>query len=106
MLDQRLSQQLLHGGMLVEVGEHLVAALADLVALVGVPGAGPLDEAELLGGVDQLAELVDADAVEDLEVGLLERRRELVLDVGDIAGYLSSHRRHHDEIVPRIPVVA
>src|SRR5215467_2542386 len=71
--------------MLVEVGEDLVASLADLGALVGVPGAGLLDDAELLGGIDELAELVDADAVEDLEVGLAERWRELVLDDLDLA---------------------
>ena len=71
--------------MLVEVGEDLVAALADLGAVVGVPGAGLFDDAELFGGVDELAELVDAGAVEDLEVGLLERRRELVLDDLDLA---------------------
>jgi hypothetical protein len=71
--------------VLVEVGEGLVAALAELVAVVGVPGAGLLDDAELLGGVDELGELVDAGAVEDLEVGLAERRGELVLDDLDLA---------------------
>jgi hypothetical protein len=85
LLDQRSAQLLLDGRVLLEVGEGLVAALADLGAVVGVPGAGLLDEAELLGSVDQLAELVDADAVEDLEVRLAERRRELVLDDLDLA---------------------
>jgi hypothetical protein len=61
LLEQGVAQLLLDDGMLVEVSQDLVADLADLGALVGVPGAGLLDEAELLGGVDELAELVDAD---------------------------------------------
>src|SRR6185295_2131258 len=85
LLDQSVAQLLLDRRMLVEVGQDLVAALADLGAFVGVPGARFLDDAELLGGIDQLAELVDTDAVEDLEVGLAERRGELVLDDLDLA---------------------
>ena len=85
MLDQRLAELLLQLRVLVEVGEDLLAALGELLAAVRVPGAGLLDDAELLGGIDELAELVDAGAVEDLEVGLAERRGELVLDDLDLA---------------------
>src|SRR4029077_16107963 len=53
--DERGAQLRLQQRVLVEVREHLVAALADLLAAVRVPGAGLLDETELLGGVDQLA---------------------------------------------------
>src|SRR5262249_17144795 len=51
----------------------------ELFVLVRVPGAGAVDEAGLLGEIDDLAELVHADAVEDLELGLAEWRRDLVL---------------------------
>src|SRR5437773_1365659 len=82
--DERGAQLRRDGRVLVEVGERLVAALADLLAAVRVPGARLLDEPELLGGVDQLAELVDAGAEQDLELGLAERRRALVLDDLDL----------------------
>src|SRR6056297_1930635 len=47
-------------------------ALADLVALVGVPGARLLDQVELHTPVDDLGHAIDAPAVGDLELGLLE----------------------------------
>src|SRR5690554_7650973 len=55
-------------------------ALADLVALVAVPGTGLVDQVALHAQVDHLAGVVDPLAVEDLELGLAEGRRHLVLD--------------------------
>ena len=71
--------------MLIEVSEDHVAALADLCATVRPPGAWLLHQAQLLGRVDELAELVDSGAVEDLEVRLAERRGKLALDDLDLA---------------------
>src|SRR5262249_62221389 len=55
----------------------VLLTLAELVALVGVPGArlahDPLFHAE----VDQAAFAADPDAVEDVELGHLERRGQL-----------------------------
>src|SRR5690606_21480370 len=58
----------------------VLLALAQLVALVRVPGTGLLDEAVLHAEVDDAALLGDAHAVEDVELGLLEGRSHLVLD--------------------------
>src|SRR4051794_5996053 len=57
----------------------LLLALAELVAVVGVPGARLLDDPVLDAEVDEAALTRDADAVEDVELGLLERRGHLVL---------------------------
>ena len=45
---------------LLEMGHRLVATLAELGAFVRVPGARLLHQAELLGGIDELADPVDA----------------------------------------------
>src|SRR5690606_35590884 len=58
----------------------VLLALAQLVSLVGEPGAGLADHAVLDAEVDQAALAGDALAVEDVELGLLEGRGHLVLD--------------------------
>src|SRR5882762_8808921 len=55
-------------GMLPEVRFGVLAALADALAVVGVPRARLLDDAGLLAEVDQLAGLADAFAVHDVEL--------------------------------------
>ncbi len=75
-------------GVLAEVVLGVLAALADALAVVGVPGARLLDDAGLLAEVDQLAGLAHALAVHDVELDDLERRRHLVLhhlDAGVVA---------------------
>src|SRR6516165_7870030 len=65
------------------LGEELLgvlAALAKLLALVRVPGAGLLGDAEVDGNVEQRAFPADASPVHDVELGLLERGADLVLD--------------------------
>src|SRR4029079_16930523 len=59
---------------------RVLLALAELVALVRVPGARLADEAVLHAHVDQAALAADALPVEDVELGLLEGRGDLVLD--------------------------
>ena len=58
----------------------VLAALADAIAVERVPGARFLDDAGLGTQIDQLARLGDADAVHDVELDLLERGCNLVLD--------------------------
>ncbi len=64
--------------------------MTDLVALVGVPGTGLLDQALGNTQVNDLAVTVDTLAVKDLELGLTEWRRNLVLDDLD-AGFATDH---------------
>src|SRR5262245_5885378 len=66
-------------GVLAQEVARVLASLADALAVERVPGAGLLDDALLGGDVDQLAFLRDAGAIEDVELGLAERRRDLVL---------------------------
>src|SRR5262249_42859583 len=68
-----------HRGVLAQEVARVLASLAEALAVVGVPGARLLDDAVLGGDVEQLALLRDADAVQDVELDLLERRRDLVL---------------------------
>src|SRR5262249_30203066 len=65
-------------------------ALADALAVVGEPGARLFDHARLDAEIDQLAALRHAFAVHDIELDLLERRSELVLDHLD-AGLVADH---------------
>src|SRR5690606_39138261 len=67
-------------GVGLEEVAGVLLALAELVAVVGVPGAGLADEAVLHAEVDQAALAADALAVEQVEVGDAERRGHLVLD--------------------------
>src|SRR6185503_8163996 len=66
-------------GVVPEELAGVVLALADLLALVGVPGAGFLDDAVQDTELDDLAFARDALVVEDVEVGGLEGGCDLVL---------------------------
>src|SRR4029077_14021069 len=57
----------------------LLPALAQLLALVGEPGPGLVDDPEVDAQVDDRALPADALAVHDVELGLLEGRGALVL---------------------------
>src|SRR5690606_30680439 len=67
-----------HVGVVPQEVAGVLLALAELGALVGVPGAGLAHDAVLHAQVDQAALAGDADAVQDVELGLLERRGGLV----------------------------
>ena len=73
-------------GLSLRIGLGVLAALADALIAEGIPGAGLLDDAGLDADVDQLAALGDALAVHDVELDLLEGRRDLVLDHLDAGG--------------------
>src|SRR5581483_1918535 len=78
-------------GIVLQEGLGVLAALPDALAVIGEPGARLLDHTGLDAEVDDLAILRDALAVHDVELDLLERRRELVLDhldAGLVAGDL------------------
>src|SRR5207249_4377744 len=57
-----------------------LAALAEALLVEAEEGAALLDDPELDAHVEQPAVLGDALVVEDVELGDLERRRDLVLD--------------------------
>src|SRR5262249_2271844 len=88
-LDRSLLRQQLRADPLLDRGgdvlvlEEEVASvlltLADAVAVEAVPSAGLLDDVLLHAEVDDLAFARDADAVKDLDLRSLERRRDLVL---------------------------
>src|SRR4029079_2716343 len=59
---------------------RVVLALAYLVAVVGVPRAGLLDDVVRDAELDDLAFARNALAVQDVEQGFAKRRRDLVLD--------------------------
>src|SRR5690606_5940565 len=67
-------------GVLDEERAGVLLALPELVAVVGVPGAGLAHDLVHDAVVDEAALAGDPDAVEDVELGLLEGRRHLVLD--------------------------
>src|SRR5688572_30838439 len=58
----------------------VVLALADALTVVAVPGTGLLDDALGRAHVDDFAFARNAEPVHDFELGLTERRRDLVLD--------------------------
>src|SRR4051794_4427696 len=101
-VDLRPDAELLEDPLLELVGEvgvvaqevaGVLLALPELVALVGVPGAGLPDEARLDTDVDQAALAADALAVHDVELRLLERRGHLVLhdlDPGAVADHVGA----------------
>src|SRR5690242_15592406 len=69
----------------------VLAALPEPLRIVGEPGARLLDHAGLDAEIDQLAGLRHALAIHDVELDLLEGRRELVLhdlDAGLVADHL------------------
>src|SRR5262249_41927181 len=78
-------------GVLAQELARVVLALADLLAVVGVPSPALLEHLGLDAHVDDLALAADALAVQDVELGGLERRRALflaVLDLGLVADAL------------------
>src|SRR5262245_5374330 len=77
-------------GVGLEEAFGVLAALADALAVVGEPGARLFDHARLDAEIDQLAALRHAFAIHDIELDLLERRSELVLDHLD-AGLVADH---------------
>src|SRR3954447_8931807 len=66
-------------GVVAQEVADVLLALPELIGLVGVPGAGLLHDPLLDADIDQRALTADALAVHDVELGLLERRRDLVL---------------------------
>src|SRR6188472_2656930 len=101
-VDGRPDSQLLQNALLQLVGEigvvgeertRVLLALAELVALVGVPSAGLANQPRVDAHVDQAALTADAAAVHDVELRLLERRRHLVLhdlDPGAVADHVGA----------------
>src|SRR4030095_3865612 len=88
-VERRADAELLLDLLLELVGEVRVVlqevagvllALAELIAVVRVPGTGLLDEALLYADVDEPPLAAEALPPEDVELGLLERRGDLVLD--------------------------
>src|SRR5260370_23600451 len=80
-----------HVGIGLEEGLRVFAALAEALAVIREPGAGFLDDAGLDAEIEDLAHLGDALAIHDVELDLLERRRQLVLhhlDAGGVADHL------------------
>ena len=80
-------------GVLGQERLGVLPTLAELLALVGVPGARLLDDAEVDADVEQRALAADALAVHDVELGLPERRGHLVLhdlDPGAVADDLDA----------------
>ena len=69
-----------HFGMILEVLLGGITALAQALFAHIEPGARLLDKAKLQAHVHQLADLGDALAVHNIELGLLEGRCDLVLD--------------------------
>src|SRR5690606_21595673 len=67
-------------GVVPQEAASVFLALAELVPLVGEPGTGLAHDPVLHAEVDEPALPGDAPAVEDVELGLLERRGHLVLD--------------------------
>src|SRR5271156_4284015 len=67
-------------GIGLEERFRVLAALTDALTVIGEPGAGFFDDAGLDAEIDQFAVLGDAFAIHDVELDLLERRRQLVLD--------------------------
>src|SRR5829696_10528782 len=66
-------------GVLAQEALGVLASLAEALAVEGEPGARLLDHAGLHPEVDELADLGDALAEHDVELDLLEWRRDLVL---------------------------
>src|SRR5262249_13014709 len=80
-------------GVFAQEAARIFLALAELVAVVGVPGARLADEALLDADVDEGALARDALAIHDVELGLLERRGYLVLhhlDPGAVADHVGA----------------
>src|SRR5918994_6790748 len=80
-------------GVVAEEVAGVLAALAELVAVVGEPGPRLLDEADVHTDIEQAPLLGDPLAVDDVELGRAERRGQLVLDYlgpGPVADHLGT----------------
>src|SRR5687768_14444131 len=77
-------------GILFQEVARVVLALAEALAVVDVPGARLLEHAEVDADLEHLAFARDAFAVQDIELRLLEGRRDLVLHHLD-AGFRADH---------------
>src|SRR5690606_4557529 len=56
-----------HLRVLLEEVTGVLLALADLVAVVGIPGTGLVDQAELYAQIQYLAKAIDTTDIENLE---------------------------------------
>src|SRR6266566_3013276 len=86
--------------VVLEVLLGVLAALADPLGLVRVPGPGLLHEVLLDRGVQDGAFPRDALAVDDVELRLAERRRELVLHHLDLGVHAHRLRAVLDRLLP------
>src|SRR5574337_1751168 len=77
---QRFIELLRDGRVVLEILAGVFLALADTFATVAVPGAGLFDQVVEHAQLDQFTFPGRAFAVQDFELGLSERRRNLVLD--------------------------
>src|SRR5690606_25343114 len=57
-----------HLRVLLEKITGVLLALADLVTVIGIPGAGLVDQAELHAQVQYLTKAIDTSAIENLEL--------------------------------------
>ena len=67
-------------GLLLEQSLDVLASLAEALVAVREPGPALFDDATLDGQVEQVSLARDSLTVHHIELGLAERRRELVLD--------------------------
>src|SRR5438270_337685 len=68
-----------HVRVVAQERPRVLLTLAELVAVVGVPGTRLAHDAVLHTQVDQAALTADPDPIQDVELGHLERRADLVL---------------------------
>src|SRR4051794_767358 len=68
-----------HVGIGLQERLRVLAALAEPLAVIGEPGTGFFHNAGLDAEIEDFAHLGDALAIHDVELDLLERRRQLVL---------------------------
>src|SRR5215216_3511653 len=65
--------------IVLEVHLGVFTSLSDALRTIAVPGAGLVDDVGFSSNVEHEARMADAFCVHDVELGLLERRRDLVL---------------------------
>src|SRR5476649_1672794 len=71
-------------------GARIILTLADTFAVIAVPGTRLLDDLRIRTQIEDLAFARRAFSIKDVEVGFLERRRDLVLDDLDL-GFVADH---------------
>src|SRR5471032_651527 len=69
---------------------RIILTLADTFAVIAVPGTRLLDDLRIRTQIEDLAFARRAFSIKDVEVGFLERRRDLVLDDLDL-GFVADH---------------